>query len=137
MLNELRERMAAFLALHQVCILSVATDDGVEALPVRYCSRGLEVDCLVPRWADAAYWLEVAPVVSLIIEGCHAAGLRWLACLGAVRPVDAPDWAALLPNWHVATPPDHIYRVFRVIPQRIDLFDESKGWGERETLEPD
>ncbi|RME85978.1 MAG: hypothetical protein D6775_01355 [Caldilineae bacterium] len=136
MLNELRERMAAYLAMHRVGVLSVAGSEGVQALPVRYRSRGLEVECLVPRWADAAYWLEAAPAALLIIESCHAAGLRWLAYWGAARPVDAPDWAALLPNWRLATPPDHIYRVFRVTPRRIDLFDESKGWGERETLEP-
>jgi len=28
-----------------------------------------------------------------------------------------------------------LYLVIHVTPQRIDLFDESRGWGARETLE--
>jgi len=59
--------------------------------------------------------------------------LGWLQ--GIARPVPAPDWAGLLPTWTSATPPDALYLVVRVTPQRIDLFDEGRGWGARETLE--
>ena len=135
MLNELRDRIVSYLALHRVCVFSVLVPQGLQAMPVRYHSRGLDVECLLPRWADVAYWVAQDPNVLLVIESSHAAGLRWLEYRGVARPVDAPGWTELLPTWNRATPPDQVYQVFRVIPRRIDLFDESRGWGARETLE--
>mgnify|MGYP000489325127 CR=1 FL=1 len=58
MLDELRDHMAAYLAHHRVCILSTGDVRGVWAMPVQYRSRGLEAECLVPRWTDVAYRLE-------------------------------------------------------------------------------
>jgi hypothetical protein len=72
--------------------------------------------------------------VVLVIQGCHAAGLRWLQIQGLARPVAAPDWDELLPRWGSAAPPGDLYLVVHVTPERIDLFDESRGWGARETL---
>jgi hypothetical protein len=105
-------------------------------MPVRYRNHGLEVDCLVPRWTDVAYHLEQDPHVLLIVQGCHASSLRWLQVQGTAQPVAAPDWAELLPGRTSTAPPDELYRVIRVTSERVDLFDESKGWGARETLEP-
>ena len=31
--------------------------------------------------------------------------------------------------------PDELYLVVRVTPRRIDLLDENRGWGARETLD--
>ena len=67
MLDQLRAQMAAFLAAHDVCILSTAGAAGAWAMPARYLARGLEVDCLAPRWADVAYQLEQDPRVLLVI----------------------------------------------------------------------
>jgi len=89
----------------------------------------------VPRWTDVAYHLEQDPHVLLIIQACHASALRWLQVQGTAQPVAAPDWAELLPRRTSTAPPDELYLVFHVTSQRIDLFDESRGWGARETLE--
>lgn len=135
MLNQLRDQIASYLSHHGVCVLSTASGQGAWAMPVRYRSLGLEVECLVPRWADVAYHLEQNPHVLLIIQTCYASGLRWLQIQGLARPVVAPDWAELLPGWMSTAPPGDLYLVFHVTPQRIDLVDESRGWGVCETLE--
>jgi len=135
MLNKLRDQIASYLSHQEVCVLSTTGAQGVWGMPVRYRSQGLEMDCLVPRWADVAYHLQQDSHVLLIIQACHAAGLRWLQIRGTARPVAAPDWAELLPGWTSSVPPDELYVVFHVMPERIDLVDESLGWGVRETLE--
>jgi nitroimidazol reductase NimA-like FMN-containing flavoprotein (pyridoxamine 5'-phosphate oxidase superfamily) len=134
--------MTAYLAHHDVCVLSTAGSQGAWAMPVRYRplpgtfgNHGLEVECLVPRWTDVAYHLEQDPRVVLIVQGCHASSLRWLQVQGTAQPVAAPGWAELLPGQTSTTPPDDLYLVIRVAPKRIDLMDESRGWGARETLE--
>jgi len=135
MLEKLRDQIASYLSHHEVCILSTTGAQEAWAMPVRYRSRGLEVECLVPRWADVAYHLEQNPHVLLIIQTCYASGLRWLQIQGLARPVAAPDWDQLLPRWASGVPPGDLYLVVRVTPERIDLVDESQGWGVRETLE--
>jgi hypothetical protein len=62
------------------------------------------------------------------------ASLRWLQLQGTARPIAEPDWAGLLPWWRSTTPVGELYVVYHVTPERIDLFDESQGWGVRETL---
>jgi hypothetical protein len=127
----LRERVARFLADHSSGVLSAVPAPGASrqlhagalgedgpgdgewhgegswALPVRYWSRGdgrMEVDCLVPRWADAAYYLQRSPRALLVVAdgedtvaGGRTTGLRWLQCAGTVSTVDDPVWAELLP----------------------------------------
>jgi hypothetical protein len=127
--------MAAYLAQHHVCVISAAGPDGARAMPARYRSAGLEVDCLLPRWADVAYHLEQDPRVVLVVHDTGAQGLRWLRCLGAAQPMERPDWDALLPAGAHIPAPAELYLVVRVTPRRIDLLDESRGWGARETLD--
>ncbi len=135
MLDKLRDRMAAYLSQHRVCVISAAGPDGARAIPARYRNAGLEVDCLLPRWADVAYYLEQDGRVALVVQDTGAQGLRWLRCLGAAHLVEQPDWDALLPKGAHTPAPDELYLVVRVTPRRIDLLDESRGWGARETLE--
>jgi len=153
LLDKLRDQIAAYLAHHDVCVLSTTGSQGAWAMPVRYRllpgtfgNHGLEVECLVPRWTDVAYHLEQDPHVLLVVHdyspsmsppqvGESEGGLRWLQVQGIARPVAAPDWAGLLPTWTSATTPDTLYLVVRVMPERVDLFDESCGWGARETVE--
>jgi len=126
-----------------VCIISAAGPLGAQAMPVRYRNCGLEVECLVPRWAEVAYHLEQGATVVLIAQACHVAGpstgsgqaLHWLQIRGSARAVTVSDWAGLLPEWTSGVAPEELYLVVRVTPARIDLFDESQGWGARETLE--
>jgi nitroimidazol reductase NimA-like FMN-containing flavoprotein (pyridoxamine 5'-phosphate oxidase superfamily) len=142
MLDELRERIATYLAEHQVCVLSTAGSEDAWAMPVHYRSHGLEIDCLLPRWADVAYHLEQDPRVMLVILDTRKTSevlppaLRWLQVRGTARPVEEPDWETLLPEeTRTSVPPDKLYLVVRVAPERIDLLDESRGWGVRETLD--
>ena len=135
MLDKLRDRIAAYLSAHRVCILSTIGPEGARAMPARYRSVGLEIDCLLPRWADVVYHLEQDPRVALAVQDDSVSPLRWLCCLGAARLVEQPDWDALLPaGAHIPTP-DELYLVVRVTPRRIDLLDETRGWGARETLD--
>jgi len=174
MLDELRARFAAYLSERHVCILSTAAKLGAWAMPVRYClapdgdDRRLELDCLLPHWADATYNLEQDARVLLLIQvdkkpgfstragqlercgaksGSHVKAssktgflednipLCWLQVQGKARPLAAPDWGRLLPGETARTWPESCYCVLRVTPTRLDLIDESKGWGARETLE--
>jgi hypothetical protein len=111
-------------------------------MPVRYRpasgpsgGRRLDVDCLVPRWADVAHSLSEKARVLFIVQAPSGAGLRWAQLRGTATPVEAPDWAALLPRWVSTVQPGELYLVVRVAPSRIDLIDEDVGWGVQETLE--
>lgn len=98
-------------------------------------NRTLELDCLVPRWADVAHYLTQECRVVFIVQASSGVGLRWLQIQGKVRPVEVPDWDGLLPRWFSTMQPDTLYLVVRVTPSRIDLIDEDLGWGVQETLE--
>ncbi len=104
-------------------------------MPVYYRSVGLEIACLLPRWADVAYHLEQDPRVALVVQDDSVPPLRWLRCLGTAQPVEQPDWDTLLPAGTHTLTPDELYLVVRVTPRRVDLLDETRGWGARETLE--
>jgi hypothetical protein len=145
---EQRQRIAAFLAHQRTGVLCCASGtnaiagQGMWALPVWYRpesgssdGRSLEVDCLLPRWADIAHYLTQAARVILIVQASSGAGLRWAQMRGMARPVEAPDWAGLLPRWVSIVEPDTVYLVVRLTPNRIDLIDEDLGWGMHETLE--
>jgi hypothetical protein len=143
MLNALRERIAAYLDERRVCILSTTGPEGARAMPVSYRSQGLEVTCLLPRWSDVAYDVQQAPRVMLIIldadtsveQGRATPGMRWLQYAGTARLVERPDWSVWARDVRPTAPPDELYLIVRVIPRRIDLIDEGRGWGVRETLD--
>jgi hypothetical protein len=141
-LDEQRERMAAFLAHQRTAVMSTITGQGVWAMPVWYRpasggvgGRAPKLDCLVPRWADGAHHLSQKAEVLLIVQAHAGAGMRWAQIRGTARPVEAPDWAGLLPRWVSTVEPDALYLVVCVAPSRIDLIDEDLGWGVQETLE--
>jgi hypothetical protein len=144
MLNNLGEQIALVLGRHQVCLLSTNGAGGVWAIPVRYRSQGLEVVCLAPRWADAAFYLEQDPRLLLIVpdrpplpagKGEPVGELRWLQYRGNAELLASPNWAELLPEDVSRSPPGDRYLAIHVKPWRIDLIDESQGWGVLETLE--
>jgi hypothetical protein len=137
-----RVKFGAFLAHQRTCIISTIAPRGVWAMPVWYRPRfdssgvsALEVDCLIPRWADIAHHLGNTAEVLLIVQAPSGRGLRWLQIMGKAQPIEAPDWARLLPRWASKVQLDALYQVVRVSPSRIDLVDEDLGWGLKETLE--
>ena len=140
--TERRERVASFLAHQRTGVLSAVTVQGMWSMPVWYRpasgssgGQDLQMDCLVPRWADAAPRLSEKAKVLLIVQAPSGAGLRWAQIRGTASPVEAPDWARLLPRWVSRMQPADLYLVVRVAPRRIDLIDEDVGWGVQETLE--
>lgn len=136
MLDELRDRIAAYLSGRPACVICTSGKAGVSAVPVWYRNRKLEIDCLVPRWADVVYHLEADPQVLLIFPGGGRVGdCPWLEYRGMAQLVVTPEWGQLLPKGTPHDRPENRYAVFHVRPQRIDLVDESRGWGARETLE--
>lgn len=140
--DERRKRITSFLMHQRTGVISTASSSGVLSMPVWYrlnpepsASRSLEVDCLVPRWADIAHQLAQKSRAVLIVQASSGAGLRWLQIQGATRLVEAPDWSGLLPRWVPVVQPDALYLVVKLMPNRIDLVDEDLGWGVQETLE--
>ena len=121
MLDELRERIITYLAQNQVCVISTSGTLGAWSVTAQYQNLGLELECRVPRWSDAIYHLEQDPHALVIILDAQANSSRWLQYRGTARI-----------DFSVA---DDRNTVIRVTPERIDLIDESHGWGARETLE--
>ena len=139
-MNVLRERMRNFLSTNRVGVLTISGTEGTWAMPVRYRAENLELDCLVPRWADIAYHVELHPGVLIVILSVFLSPkdpLLWLQYKGNARPVTSPDWSGLLPQSASEALAKDMYLVLRIVPERIDLLDESRGWGARETLEID
>ena len=135
MFNSLRERLADCLARQHVCVLGTNGPGGVWAIPVRCRSHELEVDCLVPRWADAAYYQEQDSRLLLIFHAVEAGSLRWLQYQGTAQALADPDWAELLPEDSARSRPKERYLAVHVKPSRIDLIDERQGWGVLESVE--
>lgn len=138
-MNVLRERMRAYLSRSSVGVLTVLGPEGMSAMPVRYRAENLELDCLVPRWADIAYHVETGSEAWLVILAVLPSSAReplcWLQYRGKARAVENPDWTDLLPAGACRALAADLYLVVRVAPERLDLMDESQGWGARETLE--
>lgn len=121
MIDELRERIAAFLSQNTVCVISTSGCLGAWAVSAQYQNRGLELDCLLPRWSDALYHLQQDPHALVIVLDVPASHSRWLQYRG-IANVNALS-------------SDECYVSFHITPERIDLMDASRGWGARETLD--
>lgn len=134
-LDELRERISGLLAAHQVAVVSTAASTGSWAMPASYRASGLEVDLLIPRWADVAFYLEQDPRVLLVILLGTDVSPRWLEYRGSAQLVAEPDWTRPLPGNGTRVRAPWPYVVAHVRPTRIDVFDESLGWNARETLD--
>jgi hypothetical protein len=128
MFDQLRDRFTHYLSSHQLGIISTTGGGNAWAMPIRYYSQDLNLICLIPRWADVVYHLEQDPTVLVIIptdETC------WLQYLATAQLADPQALAEILPT----TALDSRYVAAHLTPRRIDLIDERRGWGSRETLE--
>lgn len=129
MLDKLRDQLTAFLSQHQTGVLSALTASpvGAWAVPVLYRASGLQVECLVPRWSEVAFYLEENSRVVLTVAGDGPGQpRRWLTYQGSARPLETTTLEPQL---------DRQYRAVLLQPERLDLVDERRGWGARETLE--
>lgn len=130
MMEKLRDEAVRMLNACQSGVLGADGGGSPQALPVRFVAHGLTVDCLLPRWHDLAYWLEAGAEAVLLVQ--PEGGRRWLSLRGQAAPVPAPDWAAILPGMRNAS---DLYLAVRLAPARVELVDEGRAWGARETLD--
>jgi hypothetical protein len=135
MIDLLRDRIEAHLAEHRRCLVALSGADGASAFLAPYRARGLEIECLLPVWSDAAYYVEHDPRVMLVVAPEPGDGECWLQVRGTAEAVRQPEWGALLPQRTTTVAPDALYRVICVRPARCDLYDDARGWGARETLD--
>jgi hypothetical protein len=119
-LDELRDRMISFLSQNQVCVIATSGSFGAWAVPAPYGNKGLELICRLPRWLDAIYLIEQEPRVMVIVVDAQPSFRRWLQYHGVA---------------YIAGTTDDRYVAIHIAPQRIDLFDECRDWGARETLD--
>lgn len=130
MQDRLRDQMIAYLAENRIATLCAAGTSGGSPALVPYRSRGLTLECWVPRWTESWYHLEQGEQVNLVIAlGDQHDGLRWLFYQGRAELAPAEDPS----NPAVGTNP--LYCRVRVAPRRIDLIDEQQGPGIRASLE--
>lgn len=120
MLDELRDRVTSFLSQNQVCVISTNGSLGAWAVLAQYESAGLTLNCRLPRWSDVVYYLEQEPNIMVLILDAASEKIRWLQYRGVARLTDSSD---------------EFYVAVQVTPKRVDLVDESRGWGVRETLD--
>lgn len=134
MLDELRDRIISFASQYRVCIISTSGPSGAWAMPAWHSLIGIEMVCWLPRWSDVLYYLENDPRVMLVILDDQSEKLRWLQFRGTARVIDPADWEQV-PEEVADGRFDEGYVAIQVTPLRIDLIDESRGWGARETLD--
>ena len=118
MLEQLRDRVTEYLSQNRNCVITTNGCNGAWAASASYENSGLTLHCRLPRWSDVVFHIEQDPQVLVIIQGDTS--LCWLQFRGTAKFADAPEAG---------------YVTVRIIPQRIDLFDENRGWGARETLD--
>ena len=73
----------------------------------------------MPRWSDVVYYPEQDPHATVIVVDTESKHLCWLQYRGIA---------------HITQSADDRYIAIHIAPERIDLIDESRGWGARETL---
>ncbi|HYF92484.1 MAG TPA: hypothetical protein VD969_09550 [Symbiobacteriaceae bacterium] len=108
---------------------------GRNALPVPFRVRAGAVECRVPSWFGVDDLLADVGEVTLVAVDEKGPSLRWLFIRGPASMVVNPDWGGLqLPELGSVGPND-LYQVLRVVPKRIELIDEQRGWGFRKTID--
>jgi len=117
-LDELRNRVISYLSQNRVCVIATSGSFGAWAVSAQYDNSGLELNCRLPRWSDTLFHIEQEPQVMAIIQDANPQ--RWMQYLGTARISDSTD---------------DRYTTIHIMPERIDLIDEDRGWGARETLD--
>ena len=104
-------------------------------IPSRVRVRGTIVECLVPTWAGLGDMLERPREARLAVVVEAGPALSWVFIRGNASLVMNPDLEGLtLPGVGRANRTD-LYESVRVEPVRIEIVDERRGWGYRETVD--
>lgn len=120
MLDELRDRVISILSRNRLCVIATSGLSGPWAVSAQYDNSGLELSSCLPHWSDALFNLEQEPNVMVVIQHEPGNAMCWLQYRGIASLGDSKDGE---------------YVCIRIKPKRIDLIDESAGWGARETLD--
>ncbi|MBU3114525.1 hypothetical protein [Clostridium lacusfryxellense] len=102
---------------------------------MRFRVRGLIVECSVPTWSGLSDLLENIEEVTLVVIKNSDTDLSWVFVRGTGRIIENQEWEALVPSEHGLVEPEDIYYLLSIEPKRIELFDEQRGWGFRETAD--
>lgn len=105
------------------------------SLPVRFRVSGYIVECAVPTWSSVSDLLEKTEVVTLVAAQNSGTNLRWIFLWGIGSVINNQDWKGLVPSERSLVDPGDLYQLLRITPKRMELFDEQKGWGFRETAD--
>ncbi len=136
MFDELRQRIIRYLDGQHTAVLGAYGWGRPWVLPVQYRHQGLAIECLLPRWAELISYLDRDPEVLLIVWGGETVGTsRWLEYWGRATLQEVIDWTVWTLSPEEREQPHTRYAVLHITPRRIDLIDESRGWGFRETLD--
>lgn len=102
-------------------------------VPFRVCRQ--TVECRVPTWSGVADLLETTRQVTLVVVQNSENGLRWVFLRGLGKVIKDPDWEGFGPLQIGWTNIGDLYQLLRIEPKHMELFDEQKGWGYRETAD--
>lgn len=105
------------------------------ALPVRFRVCRQIVECSVPIWSEVEELLEKVEEVTLVAIKKSESDLSWVFIRGAGVIVKNRDWEGLVPPERSLVEPGDLYQLLRINPSRIEMFDEQRGWGYRETAD--
>jgi hypothetical protein len=105
------------------------------ALPVRFRICGSIVECGVPMWSGISDLLEKTKEVTMVAVKNSEPNLCWLFIRGLGSVIKNQDWEGLIPQERNLIEPGDLYQLLRIEPRRMELFDEQRGWGFRETAD--
>ncbi len=105
------------------------------SLLVRFRVCGEIVECSIPTWSGLSDLPEKIVEVTLVVIKNSDANLNWIFLRGTGSIIENHGWGALFPSEHGVVDPEDLYHLLRIDPKRMELFDEKKGWGFRETVD--
>lgn len=105
------------------------------SLPVYFRVSGPVVECRVPTWSGIGDLLEKKREVMMVAVQNFEPKLRWLFLKGAGSIVKDPDWDQLVSSQSDRVEMEDLYQLLRIEPTRMEIFDEQRGWGYRETAD--
>ena len=105
------------------------------SLLVRFRICGEVVECSVPTWCGLSDSPENIKEFTLVVVKNSETEFSWIFVRGAGRIIENEKWEFLIPTEHGLVDPKDLYNILRIVPKRMELFDEKRGWGFRETTD--
>ncbi len=105
------------------------------ALPVRFRIHGSQIECRVPTWSGVVDLLEKAGDVTLVAVQDINGKLKWIFLRGSGSLVEKPSWEDFVHSKFGRIDPEDMFQIVSIQPKRMELYDEGRGWGFRETTD--